>query len=154
MCVCVRERIEDTYGEAWQQKVKSQHKCHRVDAIQEKTCRFLFLEISCSPTSQVNITPAMMHLFCFSFPSCFSSPPLFLLSFPQHKTTPYHTAAQNTCNTLTISHVWCNLKISAHTSPRKRQQWMIEEKTALGYLCECLSNQSEQISGYNNRMDP
>lgn len=87
----------------------------------------------------------------FSFPFL-----LFFSSFLSHSTewlpatqlleTPATHAQSHTCGAI--------LKISAHTSPCKRQQWMIEEKTALACFCEFLSNQSTQISGFNNRMDP
>lgn len=97
------------------QKVKSQHKRHICDAIQDETRSFLLSEGSWNPTSRVNISPAV-HLFYFSFPSCCfpSSPFLFIaLSFTQNKTLDsLRPAVKNTCSTHTISHLGCNPKIS------------------------------------------
>lgn len=144
--MCVWERVEETFGKAWQQKVKSQHKCHRIDAILEETCSFLLLEISCSPTFQVNIS-----LWCVCFVLVSLPAFLFLLSFPIFPTAQNDSLLPSCPKHLqhTISH----LKISLHTSPHKRQQWMIEEKTVLVCLCECSSNQSKLISSCKNRMD-
>jgi len=145
VCVWERKRVEDTFGEVWPQKVKSQHNCHRIVAILVETCSFLLLEKSFSPMSQVNI--------CFIFVSLPAF--LFLLSFSRlsHSTKRLPTAQLP--KTPATHNLTCGayLKISPHTSPRKRQQRMIGEKIGIARLCECLSNQSKTISGCNNRKD-